>query len=283
MNRSIAFIAGICVVVAACASTAAQSHKWTEFVKVDGQPEPVPAEWVSTPEGRFAHSIKIPNPVSKDSGYKPWMSSEAYFKHLCEKEAGEFIFKTVANVEGFYFMRPPKRPTDHDLMDRYRLEAPEMERTFQLYRATPSDRSTIFIVPSERLFRYVEEPPIEASGLGFVQAFGFERGTVPKPTKRMQSLQSRYALTWRGIRRSHDRESGISGGEWIVLDMKTNEVLAVMRNYGLTGRTKNVPSGIWWLNAVRCPQIQNLYRIGDGFQIYGFTSKVLKPITGDNK
>src|SRR5215510_13873626 len=90
-------------------------YKWTKFVQVDGQPEPVPEQWVSTSEGKFAHSIKIPNPVPKDSGYRSGMSSEEYFKHLCEKEAGEFIFKTVDNVDGFYFMRPPKWPTDQQL------------------------------------------------------------------------------------------------------------------------------------------------------------------------
>jgi hypothetical protein len=60
----------------------------------------VPAEWVAAPEGKFAHSIKLPNPLPKDSGYKPGMSSEQYFDHLCKTEAGEFLYKTVENVEG---------------------------------------------------------------------------------------------------------------------------------------------------------------------------------------
>jgi len=271
----------VCMALTACASAALPSYKWTQFVQVEGQPEPIPIEWISTLEGKFAHSIRIPNPVPKDSGYKPWMSSEAYFNHLCEKEAGEFIYKTVDNVEGFYFMRPPKRPTDYDLQDRYKLEAPEIERTFQLYRPTPADRSTIFIVPSERWFTYVEEP--QTDSVGFIRAFGFERGTVPRSLEKSQSLRSNYGLVWRGIRRHRDRESAIAGGEWIVFDLKTQEVLAVMRNYGLTGRTPNVPGGIWWLNAVRCSQVRNMYPVGDGFQIYGFTSKVLKPISGDKK
>ena len=32
-----------------------------------------PADPLATEEGRFAHSIKIPNPVPEDSGYKPDM------------------------------------------------------------------------------------------------------------------------------------------------------------------------------------------------------------------
>ncbi|MSQ54984.1 MAG: hypothetical protein EXR31_06410 [Betaproteobacteria bacterium] len=113
------------------------TFRWTKFVQVEGQPEPVPEEWVSTPEGRFAHSLKIPNPVPKDSGYRRSMSSEEYFNHLCKMEAGEFIFRKVHGVEGFQFSRPPNWPTDQDLTDRYRLEAPELERYFQLLRATP--------------------------------------------------------------------------------------------------------------------------------------------------
>ena len=35
------------------------------------------------------------------------------------------------------------------------------------------------------------------------------------------------AYVWRGITRPHDREMGIAGGELIVLDLQTNEVLGV--------------------------------------------------------
>ena len=71
-----------------------------------------PADPLATEEGRFAHSIKIPNPVPEDSGYKPGMTSQEYFDHLCKTEAGEFIYKTVENVEGIYMMRPRKEASD---------------------------------------------------------------------------------------------------------------------------------------------------------------------------
>ena len=41
-----------------------------------------PADPLATEEGRLAHSIKIPNPVPEDSGYKPGMMPEEYFDHL---------------------------------------------------------------------------------------------------------------------------------------------------------------------------------------------------------
>ena len=43
-----------------------------------------PADPLATEEGRFAHSIKIPNPASADSGYKPGMTPQEYFDHLCK-------------------------------------------------------------------------------------------------------------------------------------------------------------------------------------------------------
>ena len=83
-----------------------------------------PADPLITEEGRFAHSIKIPNPVPEDSGYKQVMISQEYFGHVCETEAGEFIYKTVENVEGLYMMRPRKEATDDELSHLYAVEDP---------------------------------------------------------------------------------------------------------------------------------------------------------------
>ena len=87
----------------ACAKRAlAPNEKCGEVAKLK------PADPLATEEGRFAHSIKIPNPVPTDSGYKPGMTPEKYFNHLCKTEAGEFIYKTVENVEGIFMMRPTR-------------------------------------------------------------------------------------------------------------------------------------------------------------------------------
>ena len=39
-------------------------------------------------------------------------ASYVYFEHKCETDAGEFIYKTVENVEGLYQMRP-RDPRDY--------------------------------------------------------------------------------------------------------------------------------------------------------------------------
>ena len=78
-----------------------------------------PADPLATEEGRFAHSIKIPNPVLADSGYKPGMTPEQYFDHLCKTEAGEFIYKTVENVEGISMMRPRESAKNDYLLEHH--------------------------------------------------------------------------------------------------------------------------------------------------------------------
>jgi len=268
------------ILLVACAEALAQqSYKWTRFVQVEGQPEPIPAEWVATPEGKFAHSIKIPNPLPKISGYRRGMTSKQYFEHLCKTEAGEFIQRSVEEVEGFYFARPPRRPTDDDLKDRYKLEAPEIERTFQLLRATTKERAGIFIAPPFNVYKFIEEPNQKPSeGRPFIRAWGYWGGKSPMQVEDVPMRDSRYGLTWRGIRRANDRELAIAGSEWIVFHLESNEVLAVHRNYALTGFTRNTEGGIWWLNAISCPVFAQKYQFATSEKLYDLTSKVLKPI-----
>jgi hypothetical protein len=250
------------------------AYRWKKFVAVEGQPEPVPAEWVSTPEGRFAHSIRIPNPVPKDSGYRPGMNSTKYFEQLCSQEAGEFKFTMAEGVEGLMFMRPPSPPTDNDLMDRYKLEAPGFERVFQLMRPVISERGAIFG------YGFAEEPnnQQDRGAISYLRASRLH----PKLARfedivKVDTPLSRYGMTWRGLRRDKDREHAIAGAEIIVLNLASNEVMGVLRDYVMTGRTPNVREGVWWLNAVRCSQFARTYRSASSRQLSDFVRRVLKP------
>lgn len=248
-------------------------HKWTKFVSVRGQPEPVPVEWVATPEGRFAHDIVIPNPVPKDSGYKRSMSATEYFLHLCDKEAGEFVFKTVKDVPGFLFMRVPGDIGNYEMKDRYRLEAPAIQRSYE-GRLDIQYRGIYFGGGGRHLFSFYEEPKTSNEGLagdGFVVAFD------PHPrTARLQQVRARstvtseFGVTWRGVRRTADRVHAIAGAELIVLDLRTRAVLGVLRNFVLTR------SG-YWLNAASCPGLADSDGRFDQMRIYSFVSKVIEP------
>lgn len=274
-----------------CQSAPPSPYIWKEFVSTRGHANPIPKQWLATPEGRFAHELVIPNPVPADSGYRKGMSAEEYYRLLCEKEAGDFIFRKVENVEGLYFARPPKRPTDQDLMDRWKLEHPFVESTFQLRPDSPSARAGLFVGVPPGKYRFYEEPNLDPkasqpywrlSGHKWFtrdKDFNVIPGT-PWKQEEVSQLKSKYGLTWRGIHRPHDRENGIAGGEIIAYDIQTNEVLAVFRNYAYTGRMKNTPDGAWWLSAGGCRRLDQMDQTDAGLR--SRPPQVLKSIELNN-
>jgi hypothetical protein len=245
-------------------------------------------DWQATAEGRFAHAIKIPNPVPEDSGYRWWMRPRDYFKHLCENEAGEFIFKTVDDVEGIMQIRPRETGiADADSKGSKYRHLYAMEDPYGHWEGEVAEPAYDLVRPTR--YAYFELPA------GSIQLPEWKRSTAhlsqfdkPKPndtieryfgyTGRLSSLEkqfdtkrrARYGFTWRGIKRPHDREMGIAGGELIVLDLETNEVLAVRRGYALY-------AGQWQLTPA-CPK----YGYEGGWDKFGsftywFVGKVVRP------
>ena len=241
-----------------------------------------PADPLATEEGRFAHSIKIPNPVPADSGYKPGMTPEQYFDHLCKTEAGEFIYKTVEKVEGIYQMRPRDQPTDYELEHLYALEDPYdatddpnpqdylVQPPFGQYRFMESLRTKDEKDISQQYVRYCRSSQKE-SKRDYVYMDGTRGHRVPYIVKKegVASLKSRYGYTWRGTQRPHDRELGIVGGELIVMDTHTNDVLGVRRGFIRSGGAQNL-TGVWWLGGQVCP-------VKKALSSSQFIQKVLSP------
>ena len=250
-----------------------------------------PADPLATEEGRFAHSIKIPNPVPEDSGYKLGMTPEEYFDHLCKTEAGEFIYKTVENVEGLYMMRPRERMTDYEIEHLYALEDP-----YGQILGVSHGAGDYYVQPAIGKYRFLEEPlhqkeppskttkyyryyrdPKAHPGKDFQTAIDgrFVRVPYVVAEQEVETLQSRYGYSWRGITRPHDRELGIAGGEIIVLDLQTNEVLGVRRGFIRSGNVRNL-TGISWINGQVCTNS------GDKRE-HLFIKEVLKPNPAVNK
>lgn len=249
-----------------------------------------PADPLATAEGRFAHSIRIPNPVPEDSGYKPGMTPEQYFEHLCKTEAGEFIYKTVENVEGIYMMRPRKKATDSELQHLYVLEDPYGGTTEESYLVEDT-----YVQPASGRYQFLEMPLV--GEIGEVRKHQrYYRDENAHPGKRYQTVingqgafvpyivaqatvsdaKSQYGYTWRGLSRPYDRELGIAGGELIILQLLTKEVLAVRRGYMRTGSVVNNLTGVWWLQGPSCPNRGEK-------PTFKFIQEVLKPVPSEMK
>ena len=233
-----------------------------------------PADPFATEEGRFAHSIKIPNPVSEDSGYKPGMTSQEYFDHLCKTEAGEFIYKTVENVEGLYMMRLRRAATDDELSHLYAMEDPygyvtggsvETERELLVRRGAYAFLEEL--APSENN---------EATYRRYTSKYTNNEKTLVE--EEMTMPESRFGYIWRGITRPHDREHGIAGGELLVINAQTNEVLAVRRGFIRSGDVRNNLTGIWWLGGYACPKGK---KGRTDFYTFDFLREVLLPASSN--
>ena len=219
------------------------------------------------------------------SVHKWWMSSEQYFDALCETEAGQFIYRTVNDVEGVYQIRPRYKANDDRLSDRYVLEdvyhydlggtnnmgdrfvGTNKYKYWESSLYEPSDRWVPWRKKyyDESLF---QEPPPDAR---FIRYEGFD-GSRRSIRKHYEvALRSRYGYVWRGIRRPHDRELGIAGGELAVVDLKTNEILGLWRGFFWGGISR-----VWWLSGLTCPRS----RPGDA-DVAGFVMQVLIPAEHD--
>jgi hypothetical protein len=242
-------------------------------------PKMKPADPLATEEGRFAHSIKIPNPVPENGGYKSGMTPEQYFDHLCKTEAGEFIYKTVENVDGLYLMRPREVATDFMHQHLYAMEDPAG------YAREPHTPQDHFVQPPLGKYKFLEMPASNTSRTNksdqyirhyrgdekkskrnfvYMKDSHSERVPYIVQTESTTKLKSHYGYTWRGIGGSKDRDLGVSGGELIVLDLTTAEVLAVRRVF-FYGDIEPPRLGFVWKRP--CP-------LKDEGQ---FISKVLKP------
>lgn len=208
---------------------------------------------------------KLPE-APKDSSYRPGMSQRDYFNTLCEREAGEFIYKTVDNVEGIYQIRPRHYARDPvDLHSQYALEDPYG------YESWEAEVPHYFFTGN---FGYSFFEASDATGR-FIRYSGYDgrnRNTLQQET--VPKLKARYGYFWRGIERPYMRDMIIAGGELVIVDLQTNEILALKRGFAFSGNIRNAPNGISWLNKGLCSTDKERKQIDYARK---FIKSVLKP------
>lgn len=307
-------VALIALASAANASDPYVPVKWTEFVKVEGQSEPVPAQWLTDAEAKIAYSLKLPDSVPKAVPFNftkaywwSWLpgtpkQSVQYFDHLCSTEAGEWIFKKVSKVEGFYFSRPQGAPTTDTLTDPYGPEMPWIQRAFLLTGDSLKWQGAWFIQPPIYNYRFHEQPRRETTWQAdikepYVRLFGYKREFFVKPgqvvadwneREPMQvigipALTTKYGYTWRGLKRARDREHGIAGGELLIYDLQTKEVLAVRRQFLIASHNPRGAGKAMWEVAASCPKSPSNGLTGEFTQFAFDVLETIEPSTTGNK
>jgi hypothetical protein len=196
------------------------------------------------------------------------MNRDQYFKALCDAEAADVIRKRVNSVSGILQMRPAAEVTDYLASHLYAIEDPFAyvsglmdHKKEDVFVQPPLGKYMFFDTVNLRATkaddRYLHFFRDVASSRKMYQAQS-DRGFIRVPyivgVIAQAESRSRYGYTWRGISRPHDRELGIGGGELILIDLQTGEVLAYRRGFAITGEVRNVFTGVWWTTAGVCPQ-----------------------------
>lgn len=201
-----------------------------------------PADPLATEEGRLAYSIKLPAPHDKlKTEYSRMMTAESYFKELCEKDAGEWIFRTVEGVEGvFQGRRMLPYPAAYSKLvfySREYLEGLASEETLvQPYvghynffeRFSEKDEGQ---QPYIRFYRGTENKSKYKVGYPSGKNGSWQYVPYIVNDEQTDTLKSRYAYTSRQVSNNEMLENGIAGSETIVFDRTTNEVLAFRRSF----------------------------------------------------
>lgn len=171
-------------------------------------------------------------------------AGDLYFDYLCEHEAGEFIYRTVDNVEGILQMRP--RDGSKDYFDRMakgdipedpwghtNLEAQEPWLLFRKYRYFEKIPEGVLSPPvSERRRWHASMYEVLAPSTKFVRYYGYDganRTTLNREGR--SSHKSEFGYSWRSTRDVVDRLFNIYPGEITVVELSRGLVLAQKRGF----------------------------------------------------
>lgn len=181
-----------------------------------------PDDPLATEEGRFAYAIKLPPPHDQPKvQYQPGMNAEAFFKELCEKEAGDFVLRTADGVRGIKIMRPLPRETGVPLWNE--SGGPPPGNFVAVVNGIYQYVDAIELVPGSQtdtqLIHYAVDPKLSPT----VPPWGVGHHPV-------EASNARYGFTFRNSP-LENRELGIRGRELIVMDFATQEILGFRRMF----------------------------------------------------
>lgn len=220
---------------------------------------------------------KVPMPklpeAPKESVYRWWMTNEQYFEALCKAEAGEFINKKIEGVDGVLQLRPrPMEIGDVRQEDRFVIEDPYNYREWEA-----REPYGIFVSTSQYEFfeTWNRNTEGEALAKSVISRYRLRDGDKNNSGWRVEKANvplSRFGYLWRGIVRTKDRERNIAGGEIIVIDLDTAEVLGLKRGFKLGGPIRKSHTEIYWEQGKLCPGDSS-----DLFRTATFVQRVLIP------
>lgn len=182
-------------------------------------------------------------------------AGDLYFDYLCKHEAGEFIYRTVDNVEGILQMRP--RDGSKDYFDRMAAgdipEDPwghtnaEARFPWTFLGAYDFFETKQTAVPSRVAMSRMFHPSMKMSADAsqtIARFYGYNGQDLVTFRKQFSQIpQSRYGYTWRENQTRLDQWFNIFPGEINVVDLQNQTTLAVMRGFYRSRPVETCPPG----------------------------------------
>ena len=215
---------------------------------------------LATPEGKYAYSIRLPVPLDQPRVRRAdYGTAEEYFEALCEKEAGDSVFDRRVAVSGIAQLRLPIPKHVRDGLGSYSEESSGTS-----YLAVHSDPPGYLVRRDARLYKYMEivtDFSIDGVPLSIIRYSRDENENSSPAVKGLRSdaatkFSARYGYLWRGTPQFDSRSEGIIGGELIVLEMNSQEILGVRRMFFRDDVDLSVTDRVRW-SSRRCGGIKN--------------------------
>lgn len=180
---------------------------------------------------------------------------DLYFDYLCEHKAGEFIYRTVDNVEGVLQMRPrdgskdyfdrmaagdiPEDPWGHTNAEaRYPWTFLGHYEFFETRQTEVSNR-----ISMSKLFHSSMKATPD-HGQSIVRYYGYNGRDLSSFRKLFAQVpRSTYGYTWTGSRSPLDIWFNVFPGEIRVVDLEEDETLAFLRGFYRSRPVNICPSG----------------------------------------
>jgi hypothetical protein len=252
--------------------------------------------------------IAIPKEASAlDQSQEKKTTAEQMFSERCKK-SGEFIYRTVDDVEGIFLIKIRSGPINYGETKehQFRLDDPYGRdfngeayiTSFLIGRYQAITSGGIPGLPPRNGYLYVEAIDQEDGQryhyTGFLEEpwqtdKHFLKGYIRFSTKKVVAAGDapRYGVTFDDISTREEREHWIAGSSLKVIDMKTNEIVAERIGYMMDRAQGSRKRGHKpWLFAPEnaCPtflRVFGIQRAGNAnlqtYQTLDFVEKVLKP------
>jgi hypothetical protein len=177
----------------------------------------------------------VPSVIRQAQFERKQKIAKAVFEERC-KSAGEFIRKTVTNVDGIYLLN--LRP-DSSMSDQFDPNDPAGDsargegyiETFFMGRGHNKDApARLSYTNREGAYTFVETPSMNGTGVirysdQRIYEMGELKGAGILTARPSSQRQARYGVEWTDISTPGDRAHWIAGSRLRVIDLDTGEVL----------------------------------------------------------